>query len=80
MHAVLEKGSTTILKYRSRFIKDIRQWVKERFNLLREKEETSMVLGKEWLLPMAEKFLPADAPKEEKNCLCHLNQDIKNND
>jgi len=39
-----------------------------------------MDLEKEWLLPMAEKFLLADALKEEKNCLCHLNQDIKNND
>ncbi|AKA33760.1 hypothetical protein VC82_68 [Flagellimonas lutaonensis] len=39
-----------------------------------------MALESEWQLPMAERFLPEEGPKEERNCLFHLSQDIRNND
>jgi len=39
-----------------------------------------MVFEKEWLLLMAEKYLLEEEQKEERNCLYHLKQDIRNND
>lgn len=39
-----------------------------------------MVLEKEWLLPMEEKFLPEDVQKEEKKLVFLQNSVTKNND
>ena len=39
-----------------------------------------MVLEKEWLLPMEEKFLLEDVQKEERKLVFHLNFVTKNND
>ena len=39
-----------------------------------------MVLEKEWPLLMEEKCLLEEELRVEKNCLYHLNLDIKNND
>ena len=74
------EGTQIVISLYKEDFKNIRQCQKERFNRRKEKEETNTVLEKEWLLLMEEKYLHVEELKEERNCLCQLKQDIKNND
>ena len=80
MHAVLEDNQDQLSKEANLRFKNILPCQKERFSRQREREETNMVSGKEWLPLTEEKFWQVEEPKEERNCLCHQNLDIKNND
>ena len=52
---------------------------KRTFQPSKKREETNTVLEKEWLPLMEEKSLHVEELKEEKNYLCHLKSDIRNN-
>tara|TARA_R110002167_G_scaffold143481_25_gene332861 strand:- start:1053 stop:1337 length:285 start_codon:yes stop_codon:yes gene_type:complete len=53
---------------------------KEHISHQSEREGTNMVLGNAWQLPMAERFLPEEGRREERNYLYPQNRDTKNND
>lgn len=77
--SVLKKDQRSKKKYNFRF-KKIRQCQKERFSHRKEREEINMVSEREWLLLTGERCYLVEEQKEEKNYLCQLKLDIKNND
>ena len=69
-----------VIKILIRILLKYRKCRKERFSHQKEREETNMVLWKEWPLLMVEKYWLAEEQKGGRKFQFHLNPDQKNND